>query len=171
MKKVICAILALVSVASASVAITVWVMGKQKQEPLTSPVYTTIPEEVYAQTIPGDSSEKMESESGGGSVNLTYSDQVRVSTGEKLAHLMFANPGRSNQNLTVQVLVNGEVIAQSGLLVSGHKIEMLALQDGVASRLSIGEYSGSFLIQYYDPNTGAQAYVTTEIPVTITVEK
>lgn len=170
MKKIIYAVLVVVLIA-ATASITVWVMSREKEEPPVPSDVTTIPQEAYSQTIPGDSGEKMESESGGGSVNLTYSDQVRISTGEKLAYLMFSNPGRSNQNLTVQILVNGETIAQSGLILPGHKIEKLDLLSGAGDTLSGGEHTGNFRIQYYDPTTGEQAIVITEIPITVTVDK
>ena len=69
----------------------------------------------------------------------------------------------------LQIVVQDEIIVQSGLLKPGNQVTALELLDGAAGKLSAGGYEGKFAVLYYDPDTGEKAVVNTEIPVTITV--
>ena len=50
------------------------------------------------------------------------------------------NPARSNQSMLLQVVVQDVVVAQSGTLPPGNRLEALPLSEGV--RLSPGQYEG-----------------------------
>lgn len=162
-------ILLLLLIAMVAVCVTAWVMLPREPEMAVSPDYAPLRPEEHAQEIPDDTGEKMESEEGGGSVSLDYYDQVIVDLSDESALLRFANPGRSNQNMVLQILVKDEVIVKSGLIEPGHQVTTLDLADGAAPKLSAGEYEGKFGILYYQPESGEKAIVDTEIPVYITV--
>lgn len=80
--------------------------------------------------------------------------------------LQVTNPARSNQSMLLQVVVQGVVVAQSGTLPPGNRLEALPLSEGV--RLSPGQYEGRFTIWFYHPD-GSRAQVSTEVPIALTV--
>lgn len=159
----------LLVITAAAVCITVWALFFRDTGPTLTPDYAPQEEEQNAEPIPDDSGEKLEDPEDGSSVSLTYSREVTISLSEKEASLLFANPGKSNQDMVLQIVVQGEVIVQSGTLKPGNQVTALALMDGMDEKLSAGTYEGNFVVLYYDPETGEKAIVNTEIPITITV--
>ena len=129
-------------------------------------------QEPAAESIPGDSGEKLESPEGGGSVSLTYSRDVTIDLSDGTATLYFANPGRSNQDMVLQVVIRDNVIVQSGTLAPGNQVQSLTLLQDAAAMLSPGSYEGNFTVLYYDPDTGEKAMNRyTYSPLTITVQE
>ena len=157
---ILIALLLLITIAAVSV--TIWALFFREPETILPPNHTP---------IDGDSDEKMDVEEGGGAVSLTYSNKVTIDLSNEKATLMFANPGKSVQDMVVQVIVQDTVLVQSGRLTPGNQVTTLDLLDGAAKKLSPGIYEGKFLISYYDPDTGEMAVVNTEIPITITVQE
>ena len=84
---------------------------------------------------------------------------------------MFANPGKSLQDMVVQIVIDETVIVQSGTLKPGNQVTTLNLLDGAEKQLQPGGYDGKFVVFYYDPDSGEKAVVNTEIPITITVQE
>lgn len=165
-------IVLLLLITAAAVTVTAVVLLRDPGDSQTStlaPDYAPIEKEEYAESIPEDTGDKMQSEEGGGSVSLTYAAEVTVTLSEEKASLMFANPGRSNQDMLLQIMVQDTVIATSGLLQPGNRITTLALDEGAAALLEAGGYNGMFVVSYYNPETGEKAVLNTEIPIRITV--
>lgn len=162
-------ILAMITVIA--LGVTVWALFFRDSGPVLAPDYAPQEEEQHAETIPNDDGEKMEQPDGGGSVSLSYSREVTIALGEETAKLYFANPGKSNQDIVLQLVVQDQVILQSGTLKPGNQVTSLELLNGAAKMLSEGGYEGKFVVLYYHPETGEKAVVNTEIPVSITVGK
>lgn len=162
-------ILAVITVIA--LGVTVWALFFRESGPVLAPDYAPQEEEQHAETIPNDDGEKMEQPDGGGSVSLSYSREVTIDLGEETAKLYFANPGKSNQDIVLQLVVQDQVILQSGTLKPGNQLTSLELLNGAAKMLSEGGYEGKFVVLYYHPETGEKAVVNTEIPVSITVGK
>lgn len=162
-------ILAIVTVIALSV--TIWALFFRDSGPTLAPDYAPQQEEQNAEIIPNDDSEKMDQPDGGGSVSLSYSREVTIELSEETAKLYFANPGKSNQDIVLQIVVQDQVIVQSGTLKPGNQVTSLELLNGAAKMLSEGGYEGKFVVLYYHPETGEKAVVNTEIPVSITVGK
>lgn len=152
-----------------ALCVTVWALFFRDTGPALAPDYAPQEEEQHAETIPGDEGEKLDTPEGGGSVSLTYSRDVEISLSNETASLYFANPGKSNQDMVLQIVIQDQVIVQSGTLKPGNQVTTLSLIDGMAKKLSAGTYEGNFAVLYYHPETGEKAIVNTEIPVTITV--
>lgn len=152
-----------------AVGVTVWALFFRNTGPTLSPDYAPVEKEENAETIPDDEGEKMENPEGGGSVSLSYSSDVYISLSGRNANLYFANPGKSNQDMVVQLVIQDTVVVQSGTLSPGNQVTTLDLLDGAEKQLSVGGYEGKFVLLYYDPDSGEKAIVNTEIPVTITV--
>ena len=165
---IIVIILALITVAA--VCVTIWALFfRDSGSQVLTPDYAPQQQEQNAETIPDDSGEKMESPEGGGSVSLTYSNQVTIDLSDKAASLYFANPGKSNQDMVVQISIQDTIILQSGTLAPGHQVKLLNLLEGAEKMLQPGGYEGKFIVLYYDQTSGEKAMVNTEIPVTINV--
>lgn len=67
----------------------------------------------------------------------------------------------------VQVVIQDVVVAQSGTLLPGNRIEQLPLNQGLS--LAAGQYEGIFRILFYNTEDGSRAQVSTEIPISVAV--
>ena len=124
-------------------------------------------EEEYAEPVTGDSEEKMEVSKGGGAVSMVYQKEVHISLSDNKANLMFQNPSKSVNDIVLQLVIISEdgtetVIAQSGTLSPGYKIEQLDLIKD-AAKLSVGDYTGRYNVLYYDPDSGEKAVLNGNI--------
>ena len=162
-------ILLLLLITLLAVCVTVWALFFRDSGPALAPDYAPQEMEQHAETIPDDSGEKMDKPEGGGSVSLTYSNKVTIDLSDKAAALYFANPGKSNQDMVIQITIQDTVIVQSGTLVPGQQVKLLDLLEGAEKQLSAGGYEGKFVVLYYDQTSGEKAMVNTEIPITINV--
>lgn len=162
-------ILLLLLITLIAVGVTIWALFFRDTGPTLAPDYAPQQMEQHAEEIPGDSGEKMEKAEGGGSVSLTYSNKVTIDLSDKMAAVYFANPGKSTQDMLVQVVIRDTVILQSGTLQPGHQVKLLDLLEGAEKTLQPGGYEGEFVVHYYDQETGEKAMVNTEIPVTVNV--
>lgn len=163
----IMALLILITVVAASV--TVWALFFRGANVALAPDYAPQEEEKNAVAIENDTKDKMEADEGGGAVSLSYSSNVSIILSNKTAALLFANPGKSTQDMVVQVVVQDMVLVQSGRLTPGNQVITLDLLDGVEDMFSVGGYEGKFVVSYYDRETGEKAIVNTEIPITVSV--
>lgn len=161
--------LLLVLITIAAVCVTIWALFFRNEKKDLTPDYAPVQTEENAQELPDDSDEKLEVPEGGGSVSLSYSNAVTIKLSEENAELYFANPGKSNQDIVLQIVVQDTIIVQSGTLKPGNQVTSLKLLEGAAKQLSVGGYEGKFVLLYYSPENGEKAVVNTEIPVSITV--
>lgn len=161
----------LLVIAVVAVCISIWALSTRNQSGSLTPDYAPVEEDPNAEEIPGDNQEKLDQPEGGSSVSLTYSKEAEINLADNSVSLVFANPGKSNQDMVLQIVVQDEVIAQSGTIKPGRQINHIELLDGSAEKLSAGAYEGHFTVLYYNPETGEKAIVNTEIPVTLTVSE
>ncbi|MCC8357657.1 MAG: hypothetical protein LJU34_07515 [Oscillospiraceae bacterium] len=165
-------VLLLAGITVAAVGVTVWALffrDNDAQTDVLTPDYAVQETEENAESMGDESDEKLEASEGGGAVSLTYSTEVTVTLSEKTVSLYFGNPGKSTQDVVLQMVIQDTVVMQSGLITPGNQVSALSLADGAAELLEPGGYDGKFVVLYYDPDTGERAVVTTEIPVTVTV--
>ena len=109
---------------------------------------------------------------GGGSVGLTYQTDVVISIAQsKVIKMFFANPGRSYDNVSIVLYVDGFKVAESGILVPGTQLTTLELNE-VGERVikDIGIYDGKFLVEFYNGETNEKAVINTEIPIRAIVQ-
>jgi len=164
-------VLVLAAVIVLSVGISVWALFFRNETivPLT-PDYAPLEEEKHAETIQNDDETKMEAAEGGGAVGIIYSDKVTIDLSDKKATLFFGNPGKSLQNMLLQIVIQDEIIVQSGTIVPGRQVRTLELLSGREKLLSEGTYDAKFAVYYYDPVTGERAMLNTEIIIKATVQ-
>lgn len=166
---IIIAILALITVIA--LGVTMWALFFRDSggQQVLAPDYAPQQKEENAETIPDDTGDKMENPEGGGAVSLTYSNEVTIDISDKAAALYFANPGKSNQDMVIQIAIQDTIILQSGTLSPGNQVKLLNLLEGAEDMLQPGGYEGKFIVLYYDPISGEKSMVNTEIPITINV--
>ena len=162
-------ILLLLLITLSAVCVTVWALFFRDSGPTLAPDYAPQEMEQNAESIPNDSDEKMAKPEGGGSVSLTYSNKVTIDLSDKAAALYFANPGKSNQDMVIQIAIQDTIILQSGTLSPGNQVKLLNLLEGAEDMLQPGGYEGKFIVLYYDQTSGEKSMVNTEIPITINV--
>ncbi|MBQ2449823.1 MAG: hypothetical protein II270_07275, partial [Peptococcaceae bacterium] len=143
-------IILLSSVTIIAVGISIWAVVFRDTNVL-APDYLPVDKELHAEAIPGDSNDKLFAPEGGGSVSISCSDKVSINLNDRQASLMFANPGKSNQDMVVQLVIQDKVIIQSGALSPGYQVKKLNLLPGVEKKLIPGGYNGKFVIFYYHP--------------------
>ena len=149
--------------------VSVWALFFREPDITLAPDYAPQEQEEHAETIPDDTGDKMETPQGGGAVSLTYANQVGIDLSAGTVSLLFANPGKSNQDMVIQVVIQDQVIAQSGTISPGYRVMNLDLLEGAVKMLSTGGYDGKFVVLYYNQETGEKAIINTEIPIQITV--
>ena len=152
-----------------AVSVTVWALFFRTTDAALVPDHAPVVEEANAQPIPGDSGKGEAAEPGSGNVSLSYSNQVTIDLSSKTVRLIFANPGRSNQDVMLQLVIQGRVILQSGRITPGNQVTELVLPEESAAILIAGGYEGTFLLHFYDALSSEKSIVTTELPVSVTV--
>lgn len=157
--KILILILALIT--AVAVIVTVWALFFRQTAPELSPDYAPRAAEEHAEPVEAESEEKMEVSKGGGAVSMIYQKEVIISLADQTAGLMFQNPSKSVNDIVLQLVVidadgTETVIAQSGTLSPGYKVEQLDLIKG-AAKLSEGTYTGKYNVLYYDPDSGERA--------------
>lgn len=166
-KNLLIFILLLITVTA--VTVTVWALFFRTPDVRLAPDYAPVDTEQYAQPIPDDNGHRVEAQPGSGNVTLTYSNEVSIDLSSGKAELLFANPGRSNQDMVLQIVIQDEVILQSGRIAPGNQVTELKVPSEGIGMLSAGGYEGCFRIFYYDLNSGEKAIVNTEVPISVTV--
>lgn len=130
--------------------------------------YAPVPIADNALPIAEKSDDSDKDETGGSKVSLVYSDVVELSLESKTADIMFQNPDKSNQDIMLDLTIDGKVIASSGRIPVGYQIDKLENVD--TDKLVQGTYEGKFQLTYYDSSTAEKSVVGSEIPVKIVVK-
>lgn len=162
-------ILILLLITIISICITVWSLFFRGSDTVLVPDYAPEQIEQNQNPIKNDTSEKVEPFEGGGIVGIDYDNKVVIDLSDETISMYFANPNKSTKDMLVQVVVQGEVLAQSDRITAGNYITLLNMLEGSVEKLSVGQYNGIFQVFYYDIETGEKSVVNTEMPILITV--
>jgi hypothetical protein len=119
-----------------------------------------------------ESSEKKEYKTGGGSVNLKFSNVVEIDSSTKTAKLYFKNPGTSSEEIVLKLIIRRDeeevVLGSSETIPPGYAIYKMDLDD--VSMLAKGGYDGILKTIYYNEKTKVKEMVDSEIKVKIEVK-
>lgn len=144
-------------------------VGPENTETTQGPETTVKQIEISAEDISENNTEgKLSQPEGGGSVRISYSNKVTISRETGKITMNFQNPGRSNQDIALEILVNGHSIAESGRIQPGKQLKTMQLKDNIS--MGKGGHKGIFKLTYYDTETGKAAMVDTDININIVVE-
>lgn len=134
-----------------------------------TPDYPPQGTEAQQEKIDGDDSDKMDSEEGGGAINVTYSTDVVVDMTAGTVSLYYANPNASNQNVSILITIDDLVVAKSDLITPGNQVTELPLESQAAEKLMEGGYDAELVVRSYDPENGEKAMIDTKGKITVTV--
>lgn len=159
------------------IALTAWAVFLR--QPQAAALVPDVPESAPEQLEPNQTpmqgedgtgtKENATDKDGGFLVGLSYNEEVIISIRSQKASLYYGNRGGSKQDAIVRLVVQEQVLAQSGRLTPGNEVQTLDLVEGAVSRLSKGSYEGEIQVFYYDPDTGERSMLNTVIPVTVQV--
>ena len=166
-KQIIILLLALVSIVA--IGVTVWAIWFREADAPIPPDYPPQGTEENQTPIEGDNSNKLESPTGGGAINITYDTNVTVDLSENQIKLTYVNPNASNQNVAILIMIDDLVIAKSDLINPGNMVETLKLEETAKSKLQAGGYNAMLVVRAYDPQTNEKAMVDTKGEITVTV--
>ena len=168
-KKILIAILLSVAVIAAVVAVCIVAF---KEDVVLTPDYAPPASEENAEKIEGEDGTKMDVAEGGGAVGMTYQTEVTIDLSDEKATLQFDNPGKSHNNVVVQIVVQGVVVAQSGTIKPGYRVRTMDLLDGAAERLAAGIYETNtkFVVLFYDPESDERSIIQTDIDIVVNVK-
>lgn len=155
-------ILLLVLALIAAIAVAVWALFFRDGTPILNPDGA----DQNARSMEEEDEGKMEAPEGGGAVSMAYQQEVFISLSDGTVSMLFQNPAKSVNELSLQLVVeSGDeevVIAQSGKLLPGYELKKMELIED-AAELAPGTYHGKYRVLYYDPDSGEQAMVNSEI--------
>ena len=100
---------------------------------------------------------------------MNWSPNVVVDLSDKTIKLMFQNPGRTLNNMVLQIAVQDTLLAQSNLLIPGKMLTTMPLKEDAVAQLQPGGYKGRFIVSFYNTTTGEKNMVDSQIEVTVTV--
>ena len=138
--------------------------------PGITPDYPAPPLEEGAEDVE-DNEDKLDAPAGGGAVGMIYSNEVEIDLSDKKVSLLFANPNRSTHNVSIQLVVQGNVLAESGLLTPAKRITTLDLKEGINIPAGVYATNAKIVVRFYDPETNECSIVNSEIVVTVTVRE
>lgn len=151
------------------VGVTAWALFFRSGPDPINPDYPPQGTDDNQRPIEGDDSTKIDSPEGGGAINVTFGTSATASLGEKTVQLYYANPGASNQNVAILIVIGEMVVAKSDLITPGNEVTQLTLEDYAASMLQLGGYDAELVVRAYDPDSGEKAMVDTKGQITLTV--
>ena len=153
----------------ACISIAIWALFFRYGAAPIAPDYPPQGTEQNQKPLEGDDSEKIQSPSGGGAINVTYNLNATVDLSEDTVTLLYANPQASNQNVALLIMIDDLVVAKSDLINPGNGVETLKLDAYAKKKIQVGGYNAELVIRAYDPETGEKAMVDTKGQLSLTV--
>lgn len=164
------AILILSGLIAICIGVTLWALLRGGAGAPIAPDYPPQGTERNQQPL-GDDSAPLESPEGGGAINVTFGTKATAALSAQTVSLYYANPGVSNQNVAILIMIDELVVAKSDLITPGHAVTELRLEAAARSRLQVGGYVAELVIRAYDPVTGEKAMIDTRGAITLLVVK
>ena len=118
------------------------------------PDYPPQDEDPNQAPMENDPGGQLETEEGGGAVNITYGQDARVDLSEGKVTLYCANPSKSTRDMVITlVLDNGSntVICRSQRVTPGNQIKELPLDENAKEVLLAGGYNAKYVVGCYNP--------------------
>lgn len=114
----------------------------------------------------GDSGPSPDIPEGVGTVSMIYTLKAEISLSSKEIDMYLRNPKASNHSVAIELYIvyDGEryLAAKSGLIPAGNGLFTMTMSED-APLLQEGNYEGLYRVLYYDPLTGVQALVQSDI--------
>jgi hypothetical protein len=155
-------------ITAAAIGTTVWSVWFRSPGVL-NPDYAAKETEKDAEKIEGgESSDKGESAEGG-RLNIVYSHEVTIDLSERKANLLIGNLAKSQHNIVAEIVIQDEIIVQSGAIQPGYRVVGLDIREGAERLLRAGVYKGTIRLYMYDKQTNEREMLSSEIAAEIQV--
>lgn len=152
------------------IGVMLWAILRKPGAAPIIPDYAPEETDKNAEPIPGNET-KIDAPAGGGAIGIEYVSEVIIDLSDGMVYLQYVNPGKSTQNIVLRVEIQGEAVAQSGLIPPGNRLKQLPLAEGMAGKLQPGGYDAQFRILSYNPETGEKAMIDTLAEIRVTVRE
>ena len=160
---------ALCLVAAGAIAVTVWAIWF-REAPVLNPDYAAKETEKEAEKIEGSNPDGgEESELNGGKISVLYSTEITLDLSEGKAALLIGNLAKSKHNIVAEVVIQDNVIIQSGAIMPGYRVTNLEMLEGAEKILREGIYKGVIRLHLYDTQTNEKEMLSSEIEAEIRV--
>lgn len=116
-----------------------------------------------------DKRDKIDSEDGGGAINVTYNPTAMVDLSKEKVELYYANPRASNHNVAICIQIDDMIIAESDIIEMGYYIDTLNLVETAKEKLKVGEYEATVIIKAYNSVNGEKSMVDTKGQIVLSV--
>ena len=107
----------------------------------------------------------LETEEGGGAVNITYGEEAKVDLSDGKVTIYCANPSKSTRDMVITlVLDNGSdtIVGRSQRVTPGNQIIEIPLEESAKELLLVGGYNAKYVVGCYDPVTNEKDSVELE---------
>ena len=167
-------VMAALILASAILGVIVIVNTVRNNHKIITPDYAPEELEPNVEKIEGEEQggDKMETVGGGGGALIIWKEECIIDLSDEKATFYYANPANSTVSAVLKIKIHDEIIAVSGRIDPGFRLQSLDLLKGAKSKLGgPGGYEGEILLEFYDETTGEKSLVNTALPFTITVKE
>lgn len=114
-----------------------------------------------------ESGEGSDTEDGMMNASFTVGQTVTVDVSDDIVHFYYVNPVDSSHDTVVSIVIDDQVIAESGRVKPGYGLTEI---DGVdITGLDYGTYEGTVEMVYYNPETGVRSMTTGSVAVDISI--
>ena len=167
-------IMAALILASVILGVVVIVNTVRNNKMIITPDYAPEELEPNVEKIEGEEQggDKMETTGGGGGALIIWKEGCVIDLSDEKATFYYANPASSTVSAILKIKIHDEIIAVSGRIDPGFRLQSLDLLKGAKSKLGgPGGYEGEILLEFYDEKSGEKSLVNTALPFTITVQE
>ena len=156
-------------ITAGAIATTVWAVWIREPTVL-EPDYAAKETEKDAEKIEGGENYGGEEiPASGGKISIFYSNEVTVSLSGGKAEMLIGNSAKSKHNIVAELVIQGEVILQTGAIMPGYRVVSLDIAESVKQMLQKGLYSGTIRLYLYDTQTNEREMLSSEIEAKILV--
>ena len=108
-----------------------------------------------------------------GSDSITFSDKAFVNLRTEIVEMLYEHGADSSNNSVVEIYLGedggGLLIASSGAIPPGNRLDTMTLLSGVAGRLRVGTFQGTMKIVYL--TEGGQIATNVNIPLVVAISQ
>ncbi len=166
--KIIIIFLSLIS--AGAIATTVWAIWF-REAPTLTPDYAAKETEKDAEKIEGSEGTGESEKFDGGRVNIIYSADVTIDLSDGTASLLIGNLAKSKHNIVAELVIQDNVIMQTGSIQPGYRLTNTEIENGAADILQSGIYNGVIKLYIYDTQTNEREMLSTDIAAKINVRE
>lgn len=114
-------------------------------------------------SMQNDDNSEMEIPNQGGGAVVICSSSATVHQSNKIVDFYYKNTSRSKSTVVLQLLINGQVIAQSGAIPPGYQTLVIDLNPDID--LEEGNQNGVLIISFYNIDTRKKESVNSKINI------